>query len=142
MITKSIVLACDQAAAFHLFTARISEWWPPERRHTGERDSTIVLAASGEFYERGSSGQQVPLGAVLAWEPPARLELAWYPGTDPDHPTKVVVSFVPEGPATRVLVEHSATEASRELFPLRAPRYEASWQLVLAALGSAALDNR
>lgn len=142
MISKSIVLACDQGAAFHLFTARISDWWPPERRHTGEPDSTIVLAASGEFYERASTGRQVALGAVLSWEPPARLELAWYPGTDAEHPTRVVVSFVAEGPATRVVVEHGATEASEDLFPLRAPRYEASWQLVLAALAAAALDNR
>jgi uncharacterized protein YndB with AHSA1/START domain len=144
MIEKAITLTCDPARAFHLFTARISDWWPPERRHTSDPNSVIVLSETGRFFERDQSGKEVELGAVRAWEPPARLVLDWYPGTDAEHPTRVEVSFMAEGSSTRVIVQHSPTEASKDLFPTRAPRYQASWDMVLAAFAGAlgALDNR
>jgi uncharacterized protein YndB with AHSA1/START domain len=142
MIRKSIVLPCDSASAFRLFTARISDWWPIERRHTGDPESTIVLSEAGPFFERDRAGREVPLGAVLSWEPPTRLLLDWYPGTDPLHPTRVEISFSPAGESTRVDVFHTATPAGEPLFPTRAPRYEASWALVLGALARAALDER
>jgi len=143
MIVKSVVLACEPVRAFQLFTARISEWWPPERRHTSDPNSTIVLSEEGRFYERDQKGTEVELGLVRAWEAPKRLVLDWYPGTDPAHPTRVEVLFEPEGTSTRVVVQHSATPSSEALFPTRAPRYEASWTLVLAAFGGATeLDKR
>ena len=134
MIKKSVLLPCDRDAAFALFTTRISEWWPPERRHTRDPRSTIVLSPDGPFVERDAAGNEVPLGLVRAWEAPARLLLDWYPGTDAEHPTSVEVLFVPEGDSTRVEVRHDDTPASRDLFPTRAPRYAASWDLVLGAL--------
>jgi uncharacterized protein YndB with AHSA1/START domain len=137
MITKHIVLSCSPARAFELFTEHASEWWPPERRHTPDPTSRIVLAKSGEFYERDARDHVVELGRVLEWIEPERLVLDWYPGTDAAHPTRVVVRFLPEGNQTRVVVEHSATPASEALFPERAPRYQASWDLVLAALAKA-----
>lgn len=140
-ITRTITLPCDTERAFLLFTRRISEWWPPERRHTGDPTSVIVLSEEGRFYEQGKDGHVVELGAVLAWEAPRRLLLDWYPGTDVAHPTRVEIRFEAEGSFTRVTVEHNPTEASEALFPLRAPRYEASWKLVLDALERAALDN-
>ena len=143
-VMRSVVLPCAPARAFELFTGRISEWWPPARRHTGEADSTIVLSAVGRFYERGRAGAEIELGAVLAWEPPARLVLDWYPGTDREHPTRVEVRFTAEGAAaTRVSIVHGPTDASADLFGARAPRSDASWALVLAALEGAAraLDN-
>ena len=143
MIQKSIILPCARDAAFALFTERISEWWPPERRHTGDPKSAIVLSADGTFLERATDGREHALGAVLVWAPPNALVLDWYPGTDAEHPTRVSVSFVDEGEATRVMVQHGPTPASEELFDARAPRYEASWELVLSALEAwARLDMR
>jgi uncharacterized protein YndB with AHSA1/START domain len=140
MIVKSTLLPCGQAAAFALFTEEIAVWWPPERRHTSDPRSTIVLDPH-RFFERASDGREVELGRVLEWAVPERLVLDWYPGTGPDHPTRVTIRFVPEGEATRVLVEHGPTPASDPLFESRAPRYDASWDLVLGAL-RAALDRR
>jgi len=58
-----------------------------------------------------------------------------------DEPTRVEIKFEPEGDSTRVVVLHQATPSSEALFPLRAPKYEASWTLVLGALArAAALD--
>ena len=137
MITKSILLPCPPERAFALFTDRISDWWPPERRHTGDPGSVITLANGQRFFERDGAGREVDLGAVRAWDPPARLELDWFPGTDPAHPTRVEVRFVPEGEGTRVLVHHGPAPGSEALFRQRAARYEASWTLVLSALASA-----
>jgi uncharacterized protein YndB with AHSA1/START domain len=137
-IEKTVVLRCDRARAFALFTEETGAWWPPERRHTGDPASRIAMLASGRFYEEGAGGRVVELGRVRVWEPPARLVLDWYPGTDAEHPTEVEVRFEPEGDATRVVVIHRPTAASADLFGTRAPRYDASWDLVLAALARAA----
>jgi uncharacterized protein YndB with AHSA1/START domain len=68
------------------------------------------------------------------WDPPQRLLLDWYPGTDIDHPTEVEIRFVPEYGGTRVTVEHRPLPVSAPLWKDRAPRYDKSWDLVLAAL--------
>lgn len=141
MIEKSVVLECPPARSFELFTREISAWWPPERRHTNDAQSELFLLESGRFYERARDGREVELGRVVAWEAPTRLVLEWYPGTDAEHPTEVEVKFIAlVGDTTRTLVEieHRPTDASRELFESRAPRYEASWELVFAALSRAA----
>lgn len=137
MIAKHVVLPLPLDAAFRLFTERIGEWWPPERRHTGDPRSAIFLEATGRFAERAGDGREVPLGRVRAWEPPVRLVLDWFPGTDPEHPTEVVITFAAHDDGTRVEVLHRPTAASRDLFDARAPRYGASWDLVLAALRAA-----
>jgi hypothetical protein len=136
MITKTAVLPCGIERAFELFTAHASEWWPPERRHTRDPASEIKMVASGRFWERDSQGHEVELGRVRVWQPPDRVVLDWYPGTDADHPTEVVVSFAREGATTRITVEHRPLPASADLWSGRAPRYVASWNLVLDALAS------
>jgi uncharacterized protein YndB with AHSA1/START domain len=141
MIEKSIVLPCSLERAFALFTEQISSWWPPERRHTNDPNSTLSLQASGRFYERASDGREVELGRVRAWEPPSRLLLDFYPGTDAQHPTEVEVQFAREQASdtrTRVTVLHRATPASAALFGARAPKYLDSWDAVLSALARAA----
>jgi uncharacterized protein YndB with AHSA1/START domain len=116
----------------------MSDWWPPERRHTGDPRSRITVEPGGRFWERSAEGEVAELGAVRDWEPPSRLVLDWYPGTGPEAPTEVEVRFVPEGDGTRVVVTHRPTELSVDLWGARAPRYVESWDLVLAALERAA----
>lgn len=137
MIRKSVVLACSVERAFELFTQRAGDWWPPERRHTNDPRSAMVIEATGRFYERAADGCEVELGKVRAWEPPGLLLLDFYPGTDSAHPTEVEIRFESHANGTRVTVEHRATAASSELFPLRAPRYAASWDRVLACWSEA-----
>jgi uncharacterized protein YndB with AHSA1/START domain len=136
MIEKDVLLRCTPDRAFALFTAEASRWWPPTRRHTGDPESRITMAATGRFCEE-SAERQVELGRVVDWCPPERLVLEWFPGTGPEQPTRVEVTFEPEGPCTRVRVRHGPTPASEAIFPTRAPRYAESWELVLAALASA-----
>jgi len=133
-VTKTVLLPCPPDRAFTLFTAHASEWWPADRRHTNDATSTIEMLATGRFYERGRDGREVELGRVREWQPPARLVLDWYPGTDAEHPTEVTITFAPEGDGTRITIVHTATPASAELWTQRAPRFAHSWDLVLAAL--------
>ena len=94
-LTKTVVLACGIDRAFALFTEHASAWWPAERRHTADATSEIMMLAGGRFYERGRDGKEVELGRVRDWQPPTRIVLDWYPGTDAEHPTAVTITFAP-----------------------------------------------
>lgn len=136
MIVKSVVLACDPDRAFALFTEHAGLWWPAARRHSQDANSTIRMEASGRFFERSNSGAEVELGAVRHFEPARRLLLDWYPGTGPEHPTQVEVAFEAADGGTRVTVRHSQGSADSAAFEGRAPGYDRSWDLVLAAAAS------
>lgn len=137
MIYKSVLLPCRPPQAFSLFTERISDWWPADRRHTRDPHSQIFLSASGRFWEQARDGHEVELGRVRTWEPPHRLVLDFYVGTNAAHPTEVEVGFVSEGESTRVSVTHRPTALSEDLWKLRATIFERSWGAVLAALAAA-----
>ena len=134
MIINSVLLDMDMPRAFALVTGRIDEWWPTDRRHTGDGSSTIFLLASGRFYERASDGREVELGKVTLWNDPHVILLDFYIATGPDHPTEVEIRFETEGERTRVTVIHRPQPESAHLWDERSPRYAASWSIVLAAL--------
>jgi hypothetical protein len=129
-----VVLTCTPEHAFALFTTGASEWWPEERRHTNDPRSEIRMLSTGRFWERARDGHEVELGHVQLWDPPYRLVLDFYPGTDAQHPTRVVVTFAVDPDGTRVTIEHGPTLASEDLWRLRAPRFDQSWDVVLRAL--------
>ena len=141
MIQKTAFLACPPAKAFALFTERASDWWPDGVRHTADPRSEITMLAEGRFWERATDGREVELGWVRVWEPARRLILDFYPGTDPRHPTEVVISFTAENGGTRVVVEHNPTPESADLWATGAPKFERSWTLVLAALQDASAND-
>ena len=115
MITKTVLLPCAVDVAFRLFSERIDEWWPPERRHAPE--PSVVMLDAHRFAEQGADGVLVELGVVRAWAPPERILLDWYPGTDPEHPTEVEILFLREGEKTRLELRHRAGPNSGDLFP-------------------------
>jgi hypothetical protein len=93
MIVKSVFLPLPRDAAFELFTQKIGQWWPADRRHTQDPASEIYLLASGRFYERARDGREVDLGRVRAWEFPERILLDFYVATGRDQPTEVEIAF-------------------------------------------------
>ncbi|MEZ4405922.1 MAG: SRPBCC domain-containing protein [Polyangiales bacterium] len=134
MIRRSVRLAGDVHRAWSLFTGAATEWWPPSRRHLGDPESEVLIEAAGRFFERARDGREAELGRVTAWEPPDRLEMDFYPGTDAAHPTRVTVTFTADGDETVVEVTHGPGPESAGLFVVRAPAYERSWEAVLSAL--------
>lgn len=134
MIINSALLDMDAPRAFAFVTGRISEWWPAERRHTGDKTSSIHLLASGRFYERASDGREVELGKVTLWNEPFAIVLDFYVATGPDRPTEVEMRFEAEGAQTRFKVIHRPKPESAHLWDERSPRYATSWSIVLASL--------
>jgi uncharacterized protein YndB with AHSA1/START domain len=140
MITKSVLLRCSPERAFVLFTEHAGAWWPTERRHTGDAASEIRLEAVGRFFERASDGTEVELGVVRTFEPASRLMLDWYPGTGPDNPTQVEVTFEPVSTGTRITIVHGPGRAGDEVFGRNQSVYRPGWELVLGALSGAAQE--
>jgi hypothetical protein len=132
MIVKNVVLRCDPARAFALFTENAGEWWPADRRHTDDVESAIRMEASGRFFERASDGTEVELGVVRVFEPAARLVLDWYPGTGPANATWVDARFEAVEHGTLVSVTHDAGAATAEVFARNAAAYSRSWDSMLA----------
>jgi uncharacterized protein YndB with AHSA1/START domain len=126
-IRKTVLVDFTPEEAFDLFTARIGSWWPV-RTHSygGDEVKDVVLEphTGGRLYEVTAAGEQ-DWGSVLAWEPPHRLLLDWQIGEAQG--TEVEVTFEPEGPGARVVLEHRGFSASdpRE-------RYAGGWDVVLA----------
>ncbi len=141
MIKKSAFPECDPAHAFRLFTECASDWWPKALRHTDDPRSEILMLASGRFWERATDGHEVELGRVTTWAPPQKLILDFYPGTDADHPTEVVVRFAAENGGTRALVEHNPKPESADLWATGAPGFESAWDLLLAELVTSVLPS-
>ena len=138
MITKTVVLKCDAARAFALFTEHAGQWWPEDRRHTDDNASTIRMEASGRFFERAIDGTEIELGIVRTFEPPHRLSLDWFPGTGADAPTRVTIVFESAADGTRVTIEHDEGAAPHDLFSRNDAAYDRSWDLVLAAVARVA----
>ncbi len=138
MIEKSVILPLGRAAAFDLFTQKISLWWPSERRHTRDAGSEIFLFASGRFYERARDGQEVELGCVRYWDRPQRILLEFFIATGPERPTEVEIVFTQRGLGTEVTVTHRPKPSSELLWSERAPIYVRAWEDVLACLSRAA----
>ena len=138
MITQSVHLQLAPAAAFSLFTARISEWWPRQNRHLDDPASTLHLLESGRFFERATDGREVELGKVRVWETGKRIVLDFYVATGPQRPTEVEVRFDAADAGTCVTVTHTSKPESEGAWTERAPRYSRAWERVLGALAHAA----
>ena len=118
-VKKTVVVAASQAVAFEVFTARLGSWWPMPTHHIGQAecaDVRIEPRVGGRWFELGSDGSECDWGRVLAWEPPARVVLAWQLDArfafDESLHTEVEVRFVAvDAGQTRVELEHRGLEA-------------------------------
>jgi len=115
-VRRSIFVNAPQAHAFEVFTSGIGSWWP--KTHAigdAELDKPVIEPREGgRWYQLGIDGSECDIGKVLAWEPPARLLLAWQLDADwhfdPRLQTEVEIHFTPEGDGTRVNLEHRHLE--------------------------------
>ena len=119
VVRKSVTVDVDQQRAFEVFVTNLGTWWPGEY-HIGAadmKDFVIEPWAGGRWYEVGVDGTECDTGRVIAFEPPARIVLAWHIteqwsfDPDPAHASEVEVRFVAETPTcTRVELEHRNLE--------------------------------
>jgi uncharacterized protein YndB with AHSA1/START domain len=119
-VRRSISVEVPRERAFTVFADRMTEWWPLDSYHIGEAEAAQAFLEpreGGRWYERADDGTECDWGRVLAYDPPARLVLAWMIGPDwkfdpdPGRATEVEVRFVEEEPGrTRVELEHRGFE--------------------------------
>jgi uncharacterized protein YndB with AHSA1/START domain len=132
-IRKTVLVDFAPAEAFDLFTARIASWWPV-RTHSygGEQVTSVVFEphVGGRVYEVTAGGEQ-DWATVRAYDPPNGFLLEWLIGEACG--TEVEVTFAPEGPGARVVLEHRGFAATE-------PRdgYAGGWDVVLAPFVEAA----
>ena len=126
VIRKTVLVDFTPEEAFDLFTARIASWWPVRTHSYGGGDVTDVVVepfVGGRVYEVTDAGEQ-SWANVLAWEPPGRFLLDWQIGEACG--TEVEVTFRPEGPGSRVVLEHRGFGAVDPR-----GRYSGGWDVVL-----------
>jgi DNA-binding transcriptional ArsR family regulator len=117
-IRREVVVDIGQEAAFEIFTADMTSWWPPAHHIGSAPIAQIVIEprVGGRWYTRHEDGTETDTGAVTVWEPPGLVVVTWQIGADwryhPDLVTSVSVRFEPDGPdRTRVVLEHSGLDA-------------------------------
>lgn len=116
-VRKTLTVRVSAETAFRVFTDGFDRWWP-RSHHIGKADiarAIIEPKVGGRWYEVCVDGSECDWGDVLAWEPPARLLLAWRLNArweyDPHLLTEVEVRFVALGEhETRVDFEHGGFE--------------------------------
>lgn len=145
-IRRSITVRAAAERAFRLFTERIGTWWPVET-HSRAADGGEGLEVEriefqarqgGLVLEHLSNGEVLPWAQVLAWEPPARLVLAWKPNSAPWPPTELQIRFTPVDGGTLVELEHRGWERLGELAAEVREGYSSGWNPVLARFEEAA----
>jgi uncharacterized protein YndB with AHSA1/START domain len=131
-IRKIVLVDFTPEEAFDLFTARIASWWPVgTHSYGGEAVTSVVFEGrqGGRVYEVAPSGEQ-DWARVTEYDPPHRFLLEWLIG---DGGTEVEVTFAPEGPGSRVVLEHRGFEQGENR-----SNYDSGWELVLGTFVASA----
>jgi len=136
-VKKSVVVKTPPERAFAVFTAEIGKWWPSSHSIGGAyKEAVLEPRAGGRWYERETDGRECEWGKVLAWEPPARLLLAWRINAkwayDPKVGTEVELLFaeLADG-STRVEFEHRHLEQLGEGAEETAGQLGGGWPTLL-----------
>jgi len=125
-----------QEKAFRLFTEQIGGWWPMESHSVFGATATVAME-HGVVVETSATGERTVWAEVTLSEPPNRWSLRWHPGTDPERPTTVDVTFVADDEGTRVIVTHTGWEALGERAQEARRSYDDGWVPVLERLAEA-----
>ena len=114
-VRKSVTVNANAEDAFRIFTEDFDSWWP-RSHHIGKspmKRAIVECRQGGRCYTVQEDGSDCDWGTVLAWEPPARLVIAWQIthqwGYEPElaKSSEVEVRFTPQGTqTTRIDLEH------------------------------------
>ncbi len=126
----SVVVQCDAAHAFAVFTASTSLWWPVSHSvsHQPGLAVTFEPRTGGRLFERAPDGTEFDWGEITLWDPPQRLAYLWHLGADRSLATQVRIEFVSlTADSTRVEIMHSGWDGLGDLGPARRDRNQRGW---------------
>lgn len=133
-VRKTVTVDCTVEEAFRVFTSEARSWWPIATHSIhGDDVEKIVFEEreGGEVYELSATGEKGHWATVVGWEPPSRLVLAWNILEREPVATEVEIRFLPDGPGTRVELEHRGWDAMAEDAASKRSNYETGWEYVL-----------
>jgi uncharacterized protein YndB with AHSA1/START domain len=133
-VRKSIIVKCDAAHAFALFTAGFGRWWPLATHSVSTDravDCVIEPRVGGDVYEVRDDGARFSWGRVLEWQPPQRFVLSWHPGMPPEGAQEVELRFTDIGlDGARVDLEHRNWDALGPMAEDARNGYNKGWETV------------
>jgi hypothetical protein len=116
VVTATVEVALDPAAAFAVFTQEIDRWWRPgpinwydASRAIGVRIESGVGGRWLEVYDEADDSV-LEIGRIRVWEPGVRLVLLYCDGGHELDGTEVEIRFEPIEEGTRVTLEHRGWE--------------------------------
>jgi uncharacterized protein YndB with AHSA1/START domain len=109
-VLRSAHVSRSPEETFALFTDHVTAWWPLTTHGIYGDAAATVRFAEGRLVETAIDGRESVWADVLAWEPPHRLVLAWYPGRGAGDASEVEVSFTAQDDGTWVRLEHRGWE--------------------------------
>ena len=148
-VKKSVVVRTTPEHAFETFTINMGKWWPKTHStaKSPQKDVVVEPRTGGRWFEIGEDGSETDWGRVVAWEPHERVVLTWQlTGEwkyDPEFVTHVEVTFVPEGDAVRVTLEHRDLERFGDAAPATraALDSEGGWNGMMALYAAVAEEG-
>jgi hypothetical protein len=140
-VEHSVRVSIEPAAAFELFTQRISTWWPFKGHSCFGEEALDVLFepfCGGTVTEVARDGARMPWGTLIEWSPPDGFAMRWFPGLDDQQATLLRVRFVAVAGGTLVSVHHSDWEGRGAQAAAKREQYDGGWPATLAAFRVAA----
>lgn len=144
-IVSTIEVECDRKKAFEVFTERMGQWWPLERRSMSMRHGTRAKALQvephlgGTLVEVSEDGTEHHWATITAFEPGERLVMDFHMGLPKENASQVEVRFVSLGPSrTKVTLTHSNFEAFGEMAKAMRGGYDSGWPIIFGQAYSAA----
>ena len=120
-ITREVIVNTPPDAAFRVFTAEMTAWWPSDHHIGSAPIAEIVIEpqVGGRWFTRHTDGSETDTGRVVAWDPPGGFSVTWQIGADwryhDDLATTVDVGFHDAGDGrTRVVLTHRDLDAYGE----------------------------
>jgi hypothetical protein len=99
-IEHTYVVACSPEHAFEVFTSRIGTWWHPAYAEEDLVDVQVQPYAGGLATMGYADGHTVQWGTVLTWDPPGHYAQSFTLAQDPDHPSRLDLTFADNGDGT------------------------------------------
>jgi DNA-binding transcriptional ArsR family regulator len=136
-IVKTLYVPVAPDEAFHLFTARMGDWWPLDSHSLSARDGGLPKSVEveprigGQIIEHCADGEHRPWGRVTAWQPGEKFAVAWHEGRCEAEATDVTIAFAQVDGGTCVTLNHEGWEVlGYGAAPVRGG-YQTGWDLVL-----------